>query len=86
MSSAVITARVPAETLALIDKVVRQRGRSRSWFIAEAVKQAATAQAKFDALVQEGVDDIEAGRIVPHDEVMAHFETLIAKYEKQCRD
>lgn len=84
MSSSVITARVPAETLALIDKVVSRRGRSRSWFVAEAVKRVAQAEADFDAFVQVGIDDIEAGRTVPHEEVMARLEARIAKLKAEC--
>ena len=84
MKTAVVTARIPEDTLALIDQAVRQRGRSRCWFVAEAVKRAAHAQAEFDAFVQEGVDAIDCGDTVPHVEVMAKLGAMIAKYEKQC--
>lgn len=33
----------------------------------EAIDQ---ANASFDAFIQRGLDDVEAGRVVPHDEVM----------------
>jgi predicted transcriptional regulator len=84
MSSAVVTARVSPETLALIDRVARDRGRSRSWFVGEAVRRAAEAQAEFDTLVQEGIDAIERGDVVPHDVVMAELEARIAELQAQC--
>lgn len=84
MSTAVVTARVSSETLALIDRAATSRGRSRSWFVAEAVKRAAEAQAEFDAFVQEGIDAIERGDIVPHDAVMADLEARIAELQARC--
>ena len=38
---AVISARVDAETLALIDRIAAVRGRSRAWLVASAVKRMA---------------------------------------------
>ena len=69
MNSAVITARVPTETLAIIDKAARQQGRSRSWFVADVVKRAAEAQAEFDAFVQQGIDSADRGMTVSQDEM-----------------
>lgn len=84
MSSAVVTARVSVETLALIDQVAGRRGRSRSWFVAEAVKRIAEAEAAFDAFVQVGIDDIENGRVVPHEEVMTRLEARVAELKAKC--
>ena len=83
--SAVITARVDPETLALIDKVVASQGRSRSWFVANAVQRAAEYEADFLAFVQEGIDDIEAGRFIDHETVMKELDEMIAKHEARCR-
>lgn len=85
MSSAVITARVDQETLALIDKVAQAQGRSRAWFAARAIEDAARREAEFLAFVQEGLDDIAAGRVIPHEEVMAELDEMIASHEARCR-
>src|SRR3546814_6732134 len=64
--SAVFTARVDPETLALIDKLVAAQGRSRAWFVAKAVQRAAEAEADFLAFVQEGIDAADRGELIPH--------------------
>jgi predicted transcriptional regulator len=83
--TAVITARVDEDTVALIDKVAQAQGRSREAFATRAVERAARAEARFLAFVQEGIDDIEAGRVIPHDVVMAELDAMIAKHEARCR-
>lgn len=82
--SAVITARVDPETLALIDKVVASQGRSRSWFVANAVQRAAEYEADFLAFVQEGIDAADLGDLIPHEEVVAEIDAMIAKHQARC--
>lgn len=84
--TAVVTARLDSETLALVDKVALARGRSRAWFVARAVENAARQEAEFLAFIQEGIDDIEAGRFVEHQVVMAELDAMIAKHEARCRE
>jgi len=79
--TAVITARLDAETLELVDRLAGAQGRSRSWFAAQAIKQVAEREAEFWDFIQKGIDDIEAGRFVEHDEVMAELDAMIAKHE-----
>ncbi|MEK6541588.1 MAG: ribbon-helix-helix protein, CopG family [Pseudomonadota bacterium] len=67
---AVISARVDAETLALIDRIAAVRGRSRAWLVASAVKRMAEDEAAYLAFVQEGIDAVERGDVIPHEEVM----------------
>ncbi|MEO7410975.1 MAG: ribbon-helix-helix protein, CopG family, partial [Sphingomicrobium sp.] len=69
MASSVITARLDPETLALVDRLSKAQGRTRSWFAARAIKQAAEAEAEFQAFVQEGIDAADRGELVPHEEV-----------------
>lgn len=51
-----------------------------------AVTEAAKREAAFLAFVQEGIDDLDAGRTVPHETVMAALDAMIAKHEARCRD
>jgi plasmid stabilization system protein ParE len=69
MATAVITARLDAETLALVDKVSKAQGRSRSWFAARAIKQAAEAEAELQAFIQVGIDSADRGELTPYEEV-----------------
>ena len=82
--TSVITARLDIDTLALVDKVAKSQGRSRAWFVAKAVQRAAETEADFIAFVQVGLDDIEAGRVVPHEEVVAMLDGMIEKHQARC--
>src|ERR1700759_404884 len=84
--TAVITTRVDAETAALVDQVARASGKSRARFAAEAIRRAAKEEAEFLAFVQEGIDDLDAGRTVPHEQVMAMLDGWVDEYEAKCRD
>ena len=82
--TSVITARLDTDTLALVDKVAKSQGRSRAWFVAKAVQRAAETEADFIAFVQLGLDDIEAGRTVPHQEVVSMLDGMIEKHRARC--
>ena len=84
MASSVITARLDPETLALVDRVAKAQGRSRSWFAAQAIKCAAEAEAEYEAFVQVGIDAIARGDFVEHDVVMAKLDGWIAELEAEC--
>lgn len=66
----VISARIDADTAALLDKVAASRRRSRAWLVADAVKRMAEEEAEYLAFIQVGLDDIAAGRTIPHEEMM----------------
>lgn len=68
--SNVITARVSDDVLAMIDRLAASRERSRAWIVSRMVEQAAKKQIEFDDFVQVGLDDLAAGRTIPHDELV----------------
>ena len=72
--SAVITARLDAETLALVDRIAQAQGRSRSWFAARAIRRAAEKEADFLAFVQEGIDAADRGELISQEEMEAWFD------------
>jgi predicted transcriptional regulator len=82
--SAVITARVDEATLELVDRLASSQGRTRAWFIAKAVQQFAESEAEYLAFVQEGIDALDRGDDVAHEEVMAELDTFIAEQEARC--
>jgi predicted transcriptional regulator len=82
--SAVVTARLDPETLALVDRISAAHGRSRSWFAAEAIRKAAEDEARFLAFVQEGIDAADRGDVVPHAAAVAQIDAMIAKHEARC--
>src|SRR3546814_11468834 len=54
--TSVITARIDADTLDLVDRIAAAQGRSRSWFAAEAVRRMAAEAAACLAFVQAGIN------------------------------
>jgi predicted transcriptional regulator len=82
--TAVITARVDEDTLELVDRVAKAKGRSRAWFVANAVQRFAESEAEYLAFVQEGIDALDRGESIPHEEVMAELDEMIANFQAQC--
>jgi predicted transcriptional regulator len=82
--SAIITARVDEEVLNLVDRVSKAQGRSRAWFAAHAIERAARQEAAFLAFLQEGVDAADRGDVVPHEQVAAEIQEMIARHKARC--
>ncbi len=82
--TAVITARVDEDTLELVDRVAKAKGRSRAWFVANAVQRFAESEAEYLAFVQEGIDALDRGESIPHEEVMAELDAMIAEQQARC--
>jgi predicted transcriptional regulator len=83
MASSVITARLDPETLALVDRVSKAQGRSRSWFAARAIKQAAEAEAELQAFIQVGIDSAANEPLIDGDVVLAKLDRWIAELESK---
>src|SRR3546814_3644890 len=73
--TSVITARIDADTLDLVDRIAAAQGRSRSWFAAEAVRRMAEEEAAFLAFVQAGIDSADRGELIPQEEVRSEEHT-----------
>lgn len=70
----VVTARVSDELLTMIDALATKRERSRAWIVARLIDAAAREQIAFDAFLQVGIDDIQAGRTHTQEEVETWWE------------
>ena len=81
--AAAITASVDEATLALVDKVANAQGRSRADFAAEAIRRVAESEADFLAFVQVGIDAADRGDLIPHEEVMAELDAMIARHRER---
>ncbi len=79
--TAVITARVSEETLALLDSIAEQEDRSRSWVVARALELHAQREAEFRAFAKKGIDDLDAGRTITHDELI---DRIKARYPRKA--
>lgn len=72
------------DTLALVEKLSASRNVSVAEFAAEAVRRIAESEADFDAFIQVGIDAADRGDLIPHEEVMAELDAMIAKHQARC--
>ena len=84
--TAVVTTRLDAETIDLVDRVAAARGQSRSWFVSRVVAEAARREAEFLAFVRQGLDELDRGEGIAHETVAAELDAMIARHEARCRD
>ena len=68
--------RLDQETLKQIDAIAAAEGRSRHWLLQQAVKDALATRASYEAAVQKGIEQAQAGQFATEEEVEAVF----AKY------
>ncbi len=71
-----ISTRFTADTLARLDEVSHMQNRSRSDIIKEAVDGYLSAMAWFEGQVEQGLNDLEHGRRISHEDVKAKFREL----------
>lgn len=68
-----VTARLDADTQAQLERLVTATSRSRSWLVAEAVRQYVAEQAWQVEAIQEGVRQADAGAFASESEVTEVF-------------
>jgi predicted transcriptional regulator len=83
-ASTTMTIRVSAETKEKLGKLAHDTRRSKSFLAAEAVSAYVERELEIIEGIQRGLADVEAGRVVPHDEAMAEIYAVIeaAKHRK----
>lgn len=81
--NAAISVRISGEMDEQIATIAHLRGRTRSWIINEALRGYIQSEKQFIEAVQEGLKDIDEGRVVPNDVVMRELEDIIATARKR---
>lgn len=78
-----ITARIDPELDAALARIAETQGRSKSAIITEALQSYASYDAWMRAQVQIGLDQADAGELIPHEEVMAEMDAIIERAIKK---
>jgi predicted transcriptional regulator len=65
-----ISFRADAEKIDVLDSLAAAQDRPRSYLINQAIDNYIQIHAYQDALVRKGIEDMQKGRIVSHDEVV----------------
>ena len=73
-----ISFRIPADKVAELDSIAKAMDRDRSYLLNEAVASYLSEQQRFVAMVEEGREDIRAGRTISHQEV----ERMVGEWER----
>ena len=82
MQPVLITISLDHEVRNQLDKMAEQMGRPRAWIIKEAIAQYLERETLFLAQVQKGLDDVEAGRIISHEDMAARLKAKGFRTEK----
>lgn len=80
-----ITVRVPIEIKEKLDRLGDITKRSRSFLATEALEIYTRYELEIVGGILEGLEDVKAGRVVPHEQVVAETRTIIdAAYARQA--
>lgn len=77
-ASTTMTIRVPVDVKDKLGRLARGTRRSKSFLAAEAVSVYVECELAIIGGIERGLDDVAAGRVVPHDEVTAEARAIIA--------
>lgn len=80
-----ITVRIPVELKEKLDRLGDVTKRSRSFLAAEALEIYTRYELDIVEGILEGLEDVKAGRVIPHEQVVAETRAIIdAAYERQA--
>ena len=82
-TSTTMTIRVSSEVKDKLDRIAADTQRSRSFLAGEAVAAYVDRELEVIEGIKRGLSDIEAGRLVPHEQVMAEARQVVADARKR---
>ena len=75
--------RVPAEKAEQLDRLAAVTDRPRSWLLEQALDAYLETHAWQVERIQQGLEDVRAGRVVPHEEVAAWLDSWGTDEERE---
>lgn len=78
----VVTANLPDDLVSRMDEVADRIDRSKSWIVREAVSQWLAEEERRYELTLEALRDVDEGRTIPHEEVLA----MVEKRKRERRE
>ena len=70
----VVTAKLPDDLVSQMDEIADRIDRSKSWIVRQAVAEWLAEEQRRHELTLEALKDVEEGRTIPHEEVLAMVE------------
>ena len=82
-ASTTMTIRVSPETKSKLERIAADTRRSKSFLAAEAVSAYVERELEIIDGIKRGMADVAAGRVVPHEQVMAEARQIIADAKRK---
>lgn len=79
MNSTTMTIRLPLDVSDKLSRLAKGTDRSRSYLAAAALSAYVDRELEIIEGIQQGLADVDAGRVVPHGQVVAEAEAIIAQ-------
>jgi predicted transcriptional regulator len=70
----VVTAKLPDDLVLQMDEIADRINRSKSWIVRQAVSEWLAEEQRRYELTLEALKDVDEGRTIPHEEVLAMVE------------
>ncbi len=83
MASTTLTVRLPPELKGRLGELAERTRRTKSFLAGEAIAGYVERELEIVAGIERGLDDMKAGRVVPHDEAMTRIRKTIQEAAKQ---
>lgn len=79
MAEGIFTVRILPEKQRQLDALAQVLDRSRNWVVSDAIDHYLDVQAWQIEQIQHGIEEVERGELVPHEEVIAEARAKIRK-------
>ena len=79
MASTTLTVRLPPELKDRLGKLAERTRRTKSFLAEEAIAGYVERELEIVSGIERGLDDMKAGRVVPHEDVMADIDATIKR-------
>ena len=78
----VVTTKLPDELVSRLDEAADRIDRSKSWIVRQAVTEWLAEEQRRHELTLEALKDVDEGRMIPHEEVLA----MVEQRKRERRD
>jgi predicted transcriptional regulator len=85
LSTTTVTVRLPPEVKDRLDLLAERTRRTRSFLAGQAIADYVAHELAIIEGIQEGLVDVRAGRVTPHDQVMQEVRAIIEDAERSKR-
>ncbi len=79
MASTTLTVRLPPKLKDRLGKLAERTRRTKSFLAGEAIAGYVERELEIVSGIEHGLDDMKAGRVVPHEDVMADIDATFKK-------